>query len=327
MNMNSSTTIHQFINAFILQLQGDRSLSLVIFYFLSQIISPSDIIISLEFLPFVLAPLLILTIYFLTMELTSNHFTSIISSFISAISFHVLIGVYGGLYANWFTLIFVNLALLYLIRSLRIPSKRNILLLSAFLILVLLSHESTWPIITLVILIFLGALLIFKLSSTKTVYCIGLAIMPSFIVELFKTILTGQSGVLQNISFASSQGLGFHDLVTIWNNLVNSTQTYLAGLFSNSIIYGLVIYWISTCNYREKSNLLLLVFMSIVILPILVADPEVISRVLYEVPIQIPVAIALVQLKKNHGNLLFLSICFWLLALSIRSSANFYFDV
>jgi hypothetical protein len=67
--------------------------------------------------------------------------------------------------------------------------------------------------------------------------------------------------------------------------------------------------------------------MSLAIMPILFGDPEVISRVLYEIPFQIPAAIALVQIKKNQGIVVFLSICLWLTALSIRSISNFYFDV
>jgi hypothetical protein len=325
-DMNSATTVQEFINAFVSQVLDDRSLSLITFYILSQFINPSNLIASLEMLPFVLAPLLILTIYYLTMELTSSPFTSIVSSFLSAISFHVLIGMYGGLYANWFALIFVNLAILYLIRSVRVPSKRNIFLFSVLLIVILLSHESTWPIIIFVISIFLIVLLVFKLTIRRTIYHLALAVAPSLILEVLKSLLTRQSGVIQNISFASSQGLGVHDASIIWNNLVVSTQTYLAGQFNNSIIFGLVLYWILRCELRDKSQLLLIIFLSIPMLPILFGDSEVTSRVLYEIPFQIPAAIVLVQLKKFHGNLLFLTICIWLVALSIRSSLNFHFD-
>ena len=326
-NMSLSTSISEFINAFIAQIQEDRSLSLLTFFLLSQILDPSNLVNSLELLPLVLAPLLILSIYYVTMELTSNHFTSILSSFLSAISFHVLIGMYGGLYANWFTLIFVNLTILFLMRSLRRPSKGNMISFSVILSVVLLSHEPTWPIITLVILIFLTVILIFKPYLKRTIYYLFLAIIPSFFIELFKTIVMKQSGVIKNVSFASSQGLGFHDVNTIWSNLIASTQTYLAGQFSNSIIFGLVIYWVSTCSLKDKSNILIIIFLSIIILPIMFGDPEVISRVMYEIPFQIPAAIALTQLKKNYGNMLFITICLWLVALSIRASSNFYFDV
>lgn len=325
-NMTSSTSIQAITNEFFFQIQGDRALSLITFYALSHILYPSNLILSLELLPLVLAPLLILSFYFLTMEFTSNHFTSILSSFLAAISFQVMIGVYGGFYANWLALIFVNFAILFLIRSIRIPSRKNIIILSILLVVVLLSHEPTWPIITMVIIMFLTILLVFSSSLKKSIYFLFLAIIPSFCIELFKTVFMQNSGLLKNVSFASTQGLGFHDLSTIWNNLVASTQTYLAGQFNNSIIYGLVIYWISTCTINDKSNLFILIFLSIPILPILFADPEVISRVLYEIPFSIPAAIALVQLMKNHGNILFLSVCLWLIALSVRSSSNFYFE-
>jgi hypothetical protein len=324
--MSSSTNFQLVAQEFLLHMQGDRALSLLTFYGLSHILDPSSLINALEFLPFILAPLLILSFYFLTMEFTSNHYTSIVSSFLAALSFQVLIGIYGGFYANWFTLLFVNLAIMFLLRSIRTPSRRNLVLFSTLLVAVLLSHEPTWPIIILVILIFLTILLVFNASLKRTIYFLFLSIIPSFGIELYKTIFMQQSGLIKNVSFASNQGLGFHDLPTVWSHLVALTHTYLAGQFNNSIIYGLVIYWVSNCTIKDKSNLIIIIFLSILIMPILFADPEVISRVLYEIPFSIPAALALVQIKKNHGNLLFLAICLWLIALSVRSSSNFYFD-
>jgi hypothetical protein len=324
--MNSSRNIQELAVAFISQIQKDRSFSLITFYLLSQFTDPTNLINALELLPFILAPLLILSFYFLTLELTSNHFTSIVSAFLSAITFQTLVGVYGGLYANWYTLIFVNLTLLFLMRSIRAPSRKHLIAFSILLTVVLLSHEPTWPIIILVIFIFLTILIILKPSLRNTMFYIFLAILPSFIIELFKTVFFRQSGVTNSISFASSQGLGFQDLYNIWNNLITATQTYLAGLFSNSIIFGLVIYWVSICSIKDKSNILILIFLSLLIFPTLFGDPEVVSRVLYEIPFQIPAAIALTQIKKSHGKLLFLTICLWIVAVSIRSASNLYFN-
>ncbi len=326
-NLNASTTVQEFANVFVSLFSDDRPLSLVTFFILTKILDPSNLVNSLELLPFVLAPLLVISIYIVTMELTSNHFTAIMSSFMTAISFHVLVGIYGGLYANWFTLIFVNLSILFLMRSLRVPSKMNITLFSILLIVVLFSHEPTWPIVTLVLFIFLTTLFIVKPSLKKRVGYLLIGTMPSFMIELFKTIFIRQSGVIKNVSFASSQGLGVQDVPTIWNNLVISVHTYLAGQFSNSIIFGLVIYWVLSCTFKDKSNILIIIFLSIVVLPILFGDPEVIGRVLYEIPFQIPAAVALTQIKKKYGNIFFFSICLWLIALSIRTSTNFYFDI
>lgn len=324
--MNNSTNLQEFFQAFVLQLQGDRSLSLISFYLISQVFDTDSLLNSMELLPFFLGPLLIITIYFLTMELTSNPITSLLSSFITAVSFQVLVGIYGGLYANWFSLIFANLAILFLIRSLNKTSNKNIAIFSGLLVIVLLSHEPTWPILSLILLIFFGVIIYLIPSLKKTIFYLFLGMIPSFVIEAIRMVYTKNSGVIKDISFASNQGFGLQDFSNIWNNLVTSTQTYLAGQFGNSIIFVLVIYWLSICNLKEKSNILLIIFISIIIIPILIGDSVILSRVLYEIPFQIPAAIALTRLMKNNGNIFVFAICLWLTAIAIRSVTNFYFS-
>jgi hypothetical protein len=46
--------------------------------------------------------------------------------------------------------------------------------------------------------------------------------------------------------------------------------------------------------------------------------------VLYEIPFQIPAAIALTNIKRNSGNAIAFTICFWLIIISVRTASNFY---
>jgi hypothetical protein len=323
--MNNSSSIQEFLHTFILQLQGDRPLSLVIFYFFSHLLNSSNLTNSIEILPLVLGPLLIITTYFLTMELTSNHGTSLLSAFLTVTSFPILIGIYGGLYANWFSMIFGYLAILFLIRSLNKPTKSNFIIFSTLMIIVLLTHEPTWPILSIVFSIFLVIMLYLNPLIKKYIIYLFLSLLPSFILELFRTIFTNNSGLVRDVSFAGSQGAGLHDIFTIGNNLIATTHTYLGGQFGNPIILILVIYWFFVLDIKKKSNILLIIFLSITILPILFGDTVIQCRVLYEIPFQIPAAMALTQLKKNNGNTLILSICLVVMIIAIRTVSNFYF--
>ena len=76
-----------------------------------------------EYSPLVLTPLLILVTFFLAREITSNDRISIISCFLTAISFQTLIGIYSGFYANWIALILGYFGFILLIRCLRSPTK------------------------------------------------------------------------------------------------------------------------------------------------------------------------------------------------------------
>jgi hypothetical protein len=317
--------LQQTLNVFTSQLQNDRSLSLITFYLLSSIIDESNLTHAIELLPLILSPLLIITIYFLTMEITSNPSISLISSFLTATSFQTLAGIYGGLYANWFSIMFGYIAILFLIRSLKKFSILNIAMFSLLMIIVLLTHEPTWPILSLILSIFLLIVLYLYPKSKKTIVTLFISIIPSIIIEITRIMWTKNSGVARDIAFANSQGAGLHDFYTIWKNLISSTHTYLGGLFGNSIVLLLVIYWLHKCDLKEKTNLLLVVFLSITTLPIFFGDKIILCRVLYEIPFQIPAAIALDDIKKNNGSMFTFTICLWIVILAIRSVSNFYF--
>src|SRR5919198_919950 len=93
---NSQEFIQQ---AFIFQSRGDRAFTLIFFSAIAKIVN-GDLFNVIEYLPVILAPLLVLVVYFLTRELTSDDVTSLFASFLTAVSFQVLIGIYAGFYAN-----------------------------------------------------------------------------------------------------------------------------------------------------------------------------------------------------------------------------------
>lgn len=325
--LKESKNYQELSEALLLILLGDRSFSLISFYLFSFLIDPSITLNSIELLPLLITPLLIITIYFLTNELTSNHTISLFAAFLTSISFQVLIGVYGGLYANLFSLLFVNLSILFLIRSMRNPSKKNIILFSLLLLVVLFTHEPTWPIISSIFVIFLFFMIFLNPVNKKIYFLPLLGVLPSFFLELIKILFTKESGIIKGITFAGSQGLGIHDFSTIWWNLVTTSQTYLAGLIGNPIILIFVIYWIFISRIKEKEDFLLLVFISIISIPILFTDYVVLSRIIYEIPFQIPAAIAIIHFRKYFGNIPFITVCLWLVIIAIRYVSNFYFEI
>ena len=99
--LKSLTPTDLFHQEFLVQMGGDRPFSLLLFLTIPTILhseSPSNF---LDDLPVVLGPILILTMYFLTLGLTRNRITAILASLFT-IPFHILRGIRGKLYANWF---------------------------------------------------------------------------------------------------------------------------------------------------------------------------------------------------------------------------------
>jgi hypothetical protein len=67
-----------------------------------------------------------------------------------------------------------------------------------------------------------------------------------------------------------------------------------------------------------------MIFLSIGMIPLFIGDWTVQSRVYYNIPFQIPAAIALNHIKERlKGTMILLPICLWLISISIVAVSNF----
>jgi hypothetical protein len=84
------------------------------------------------------------------------------------------------------------------------------------------------------------------------------------------------------------------------------------------------LYWLFQSNTRDISTVFLMIFLSIGLIAFLIGDYRVQARIFYDIPFQIPAAIALSWLRKSGTtSLISIPICIWLIGLVIRSVSNF----
>lgn len=104
--LQQSKNLQSFLkSAFIDLTGGDRPLTLIFLFVLTAIIT-SPTLDTIEYLPVILGPPLVLVVYFLTRELTSDETASIFAAFLTGLGyFQISIGIYAGLYANWIALL------------------------------------------------------------------------------------------------------------------------------------------------------------------------------------------------------------------------------
>jgi len=309
--------------AFVVQNSGDRPLSLI---FLSGLLAifPDNPYQVIDHVPIIFSPLLVLTVFFLTRQLTSNDKVSLLASFLTAISFQPLIGIYSGLYANWLALIFGYLSFVFLLRFLKGPTIINYLAFSVLLFLMMLSHVYTWTVLTFFIGIFLIVSFRLKMFEKKRVALVFLIIVASIAFDVGKSIMTESHGGIESDLMISSSSISYLNLSMIWSNLTQTSLVYAGGLFGNFLILSLCIYWLLRSNFHEMPNLFMAIFLSIGILPILIGDDLFQTRVLYVISFQIPAAIGLVYLSNQHrGNILLFGTCIWILVMSIQAITNF----
>jgi hypothetical protein len=309
---------------------GDRPVNLLFLFTIAKIVN-TDISFTLERIPLILGPLLVLAVYFLTSELTSKNDTaSLFASFFTAVSFQILIGIYAGSYANWFALIIGYFAFVFLFRYLKSSNKIDFVVYSILMILLLFSHIYTWTILSLVMGVFLLVML-FKRKSNyyrrNGLILLLLVVLSSVIIDVGRMAITGSaSGIEQDIEKAHG-GSGLERFAQRWDNLYFTALIYVGGQFSNFIYFMLALYWLFRSNLQEPSNVFLVVFLSIGIIPILFGNVVMQSRILYDIPFQIPAAIGLASYLRKHANrlIIWIPICIWLIGLSVRAVSNFYF--
>ena len=319
---NSSSFVHQ---AFVVQQGGDRPFFLILLYGASKTTSASPSYL-LDHLPVILAPALVLSVFLLTREITSNDRMSLFSAFVTAVSFQTLIGTYAGLYANLFALVIGYLSFVFLIRFLKKSSKSNFITYTLLMITLVFSHVYTWTILTLVTSIFL--IVMYKLNhyNRKQIIILSLVVLLSVAIDVSRTIITNVHGGISEDIVLASTGAGLPQFLMSWSNLTDTMQSYMGGQFGNFIILGLGIYWLLRSNLHEPSNIFLAIFLSIGILPLILGNGLIQSRVFYDIPFQIPAGIALAYIsRKASGSIIALSVCIWLVAISLRMVTNFYF--
>jgi hypothetical protein len=327
--LQQSNNLEDFLKlAFIDLMGGDRPLTLIFLFMFTSNIDAATLD-TIEYFPVILSPALVLVVYFLTRELTSNETTSMFAALLTGLGyFQISIGIYAGFYANWIALLVGYSSLIFLFRFLRTSSKISLLLFSVFLVTTLFSHAYTWIVIIIVITLFLGVSVFVNPSNRKKTIVLLLVALASIGVNVVKTMLVesfGFEGGLTTILGVAETNVGVNALGLVWSTLINATQLHYGGIFCNFIVLALVLYWLIRSNLRIHFNLFITVFLMIGIPPLLLGDWIVQSRVFYNIPFQIPAAIAMTYISRRDSAIkILIPVYVWLIAMSIWTVSNFY---
>ncbi len=99
----------------------------------------------------------------------------------------------------------------------------------------------------------------------------------------------------------------------------------LGGVFSNFIILVLGLFWVLKSNIREPTTIFLIIFLSAGVVPLTFGWWTLQVRVLYDIPFEIPAAIALYYISTRSGNrLVTIAACTWLVAIALVTVMNYY---
>jgi hypothetical protein len=332
--LSRSKDVSEFIfQAFVSQQNGERPLSLIFLFLVYQVSGSNNLSEVIEYSPIILGPGIVLAFYFLTLELTRNEKIALIAAFLGAISFHTLIGIYSGFYANWLGLIVGYVSIAFLFRYLRSGRLFDIAAFSTLLIGVLFIHIHTWTVLTAVSGIFLVVILLLAVKwknsnffTKRRIIYLLLGILLTIVVDISKVMLIGSSGGLERDIGLAQTNLGIEQFNSRWDILNRAVHNSVGGVLSNFIILLLGLFWVLKSKMREPGTMFLIIFLSAGIIPVYFGNATLQLRVFYDIPFEIPAAIALYYISTRSGTILMtLAACTWLVAVSLVTVMNYYF--
>ncbi len=311
---------------------GDRPLSLFLMYGIQSLTGISSQLV-VRFLPLLLGPMLISVVYYFVKFGTNNKNIAALSALITVVSFHFVVGMYAGFFANWLALVSSYLSLLLLLRAWEKPNKLHYLTFLSLTMLTLFIHVYTWSyLIASIILFLIISYTIHRKERGKIIKIgvLGAIVATSIIVDVVKTNYLGAAGGLESDLQLAQNWAGIQQFLLRWNNLQYTFHTNVGGYFTNAAMLILAFIWVLKAKYENSFDRILLASMFVGALPVIFGNFTMQTRIFYNMPIQIPAALMLYNAINNYkvhpmlGSVLSFTIIVHFFNYALRSLANLY---
>jgi hypothetical protein len=318
--LSSTKSPADFITSLFTIANGDRPFSLLILYSLSIFVPIEN---SFEILTVIISPLYIVTIFFFVTKVTNNDYAALLASLLTICSFQLLSGIYAGFYANLIALTPGFISFIILVNILSRPSITNISLYLVVMVILLFCHVYTWSIIVLVTIIFLLLDLVKHFHLRKHVYVALLIIFTSAVIDIARFSVTGTTGLEQDFETVQTI-IGFENYPNRWVELSRVSYVHLGGLLGNFAILALAVYFAVTINVDKNPFLyIILIFFSIGLFGLFLGNYIMLSRLAFNMPIQIAAALTILNIKNyTKGYALSIAMIILLVTISVRQYLN-----
>src|SRR5437588_3180349 len=273
--------------AFVEGLDGSRPILLVLLYLVASLgVSPSQVI---EYLPMILAPLLSLSTYaFVRYGHGSANFAGLTALF-TPFTFYIPVGLWGAYYANMLALVFAYLFLTHLLLFSKSPSATKYSAMFALSIALFLTHPWTWLLIATTALVFTLTVwretrLSVHLKSIAGILIAGVAL------DVLKSTVFATRSVAADLATKLPTSA---DPSSFWVNLVDGLLYTHSGLLASWIILGVGLFACFALRFKDWFERLALLWVATASIPFLILDSYNQTRIVYDLPIPVLMATAL----------------------------------
>jgi len=245
----SKNNADSFLTTLFVEIEnGSRPLSILSIY-LIHIVSGQPVDAVLTYLPSIIAPFLVLSVYFFVrIAYPEDSRIAVIASIMTAVSHQIVVGFYAGLYANWMGLVVMFVSSLFLIKCFQNTNHlhRNITLFAAFTILIMLFHNFMWAYFISVVVFLLAWTAVQRIRAKKSlrlIVLLSIVIAGIIAVDVLKSEFTGATGGFENDLAVVTVHTDITESQKVWENLDKAFHNYLGGFLTNSMVLLLLFLW------------------------------------------------------------------------------------
>ncbi len=318
-----------------IQTEGDRPLTYLVMMVLEGVTGAGRLAV-LTYLPVLLGPLLVASTLVMTRIMFPSRKLEALVAAATPISIQSIVGIYAALYANWFSLIFAFLLVASIFRMWNRPTGKTFAVSVGLSLAVLLFHSYTWTYFVIALAGFMILTLATSYRSRKAdalfkkLALVGLVIAAGFVVDVAKSqLLSIPLAFGANIDRASAEdnttSAGADELDVRWSNLRYTFYVFVGGYLNLSFLFVPIILWALQARHESAANRLVLALIYVGSIPLLFTNAQLQTRILYDIPLHLPLFLYLVNLKTRYRYLIILFAFLTMLEYATRALSNFVF--
>jgi len=246
---------------------------------------------AVQFSSILLGMLLVLASYFFLRQAGFNGFCVSLTMLFTAVSYHVTVGMYGGLLANWIGLVFLYLFGGFVFVGLKKESWRFCFAALVFHSLLLFSHASTWDMSMGILSVFFLALFLewlVKRGNSFRPLMLLLILIVGVSLNILRNLVLGVGfGTVEALGVGESR-ISLVNIRNLWQTLILSLEIEMGISFMNPVLLFLAFVGGLAVSF---DNRLVSRFFTVCLIassiPFIFGDQVVQTRILYDLPVHI----------------------------------------
>ena len=246
---------------------------------------------AVQFSPILLGLLLVLATYFFVRQAGFNGFYASLTMLFTVASYHITVGMYGGLLANWISLVFLYLFGGFVFVGLKKGSWRFCAIALVFQSLLLFSHANTWGMSMGILSVFFLVLFLkwlVKHDNSFRPLMLLLILIVGFSLNTLRNLALGVGLGTVDAAAVGESGVSLVNIKSLWQTLILSLGSEMGISFMNPILLFLAgLGGLAVALDNRLVSRFLMVCLIASSIPFIFGNQVVQTRILYDLPVHV----------------------------------------